>query len=393
MSNTLDYEFLSPQRIVFGWGKRRELGDLANTLGRRAFVVLGSRTLQRNGSWEDMRQRLTDGGIATELLPTLSREPTIADVDHAAAVLQKHGAGPGDFVLAIGGGAAIDLAKAAAALATNTHGDSVRDFLEGVGRGLQITTPPLPMLAMPTTGGTGTEATKNAVISVDSPPVKKSIRSPMMVPRVVLVDPELAVSVPPETTAWTGMDAITQLIESYISKNAKPIPQALAMHGLTLALPAIRTAVRDGASRPAREAMSHAALLSGMALANSGLGFAHGVSAALGVFANVPHGLACAMMLPAALRVNRPVAERALAELARAALPRTFGSDAEAADALIAEVNALCQELRVPTRLHQVGVQPDQLGELVSGSRGNSMNGNPRRVDDAELFAILEAML
>ncbi len=390
---TLDYEFLSPQRIVFGWGRRRELGDLAKTLGQRAFVVLGSRTLERNGSWAELRQRLSDAGIATELLPTLSREPTIADVDSVTAYLRAKNAGAGDLLVAIGGGASIDLAKAAAAMATNAHGNSVRDFLEGVGLGLQITTPPLPMLAMPTTGGTGTEATKNAVISVASPPVKKSIRSPMMVPRIVLVDPELAVSVPPETTAWTGMDAITQLIESYISKNAKPIPQALAMHGLTLALPWIRTAVRDGASRLAREAMAHAALLSGMALANSGLGFAHGVAAALGVFADVPHGLACAMMLPVALRVNRAIAEKPLAELARAALPPALRSDTEAADALIREIHSLCHDLNVPTRLQQVGVRPEQLGDLVAGSRGNSMNGNPCQLNDAELHTILEAML
>jgi alcohol dehydrogenase class IV len=296
-------------------------------------------------------------------------------------------------LLALGGGSAIDLAKAASALVTNPHGESVRDFLEGVGRGMQITEPPLPLLAMPTTGGTGTEATKNAVISVADPAVKKSIRSPLMVPRLVLIDPELAVSVPPETTAWTGMDAITQLIESYICRFAKPIPQALALHGLKLALPRVREAVDDGASRPAREAMAHAALLSGLALANSGLGFAHGVAAALGVYAKVPHGLACAMMLPVALRVNREIAEKQLAELAHAALPIGSMSDAEAAAALLERIDGLCAYLKVPAKLSQVGVKPGQLDDLVQGSRGNSMNGNPRQLNDAELRAILEARL
>ena len=386
---TLDYEFLAPPYIVFGWGKRRELGTLARALGRRAFVVLGSRTLQRNGTWDALAASLREAGIEATLASIIAREPEVDDVDRLVATLRGHNAGAGDLVLGLGGGAAIDLAKAAAALATNRHGESVRDFLEGVGKGLQITEPPLPILAMPTTGGTGTEATKNAVISVPDAMVKKSIRSPLMVPRVVLVDPELSVSVPPETTAWTGMDAITQLIESYICRFAKPIPQALAIHGLTLALPNVRGAVRDGTSRPAREAMAHAALLSGMALANSGLGFAHGVAAALGVFANVPHGLACAMMLPVALRVNREVAERPLAELARTVLPGSRPS----ADALIDHVNALCAELSVPTRLSQVGVRPDQLDDLVRGSRGNSMNGNPRQLSDPELRAVLEECL
>ena len=389
----IDYEFLAPPRIVFGWGRRRELGPLALTLGRRAFVVVGSRTLHLNGCWSELKKNLLDAGVEPILTWIAMREPAVADVDHLAGSLRKHNVGAGDLLFALGGGAGIDLAKAASALVTNRHGTSVRDFLEGVGKGLQVTEPPLPLLAMPTTGGTGTEATKNAVISVDNPPVKKSIRSPQMMPRIVLIDPELAVSVPPTTTAWTGMDAITQLIESYICRFAKPIPQALAVHGLQLALPMLREAVRDGTSRRAREAMAHAALLSGMALANSGLGFAHGVAAALGIYAKVPHGLACAMMLPVALRINREVAERPLAELSRATLSIPSLTDAEAVDRLIQTIDDLCIDLNVPTKLSQVGVRPDQLDDLVRGSHGNSMNGNPRQLGDSELRKILEERL
>jgi alcohol dehydrogenase class IV len=388
-----DYEFLAPPRIVFGWGRRRELGALALTLGRRAFVVLGSRTLHKSGVWADLAKNLQQAGVEPILTYILSREPEVPDVDHLAATVRKQGAASGDFLLAVGGGAAIDLAKAASAVVTNRHGSSVRDFLEGVGKGLQITEPPLPLLAMPTTGGTGAEATKNAVIALDDPPVKKSIRSPLMVSRLVLIDPELSVSVPPATTAWTGMDAITQLIESYICRFAKPIPQALALHGLAQALPMVREAVRDGTSRPAREAMAHAALLSGMALANSGLGMAHGVAAALGVYAKVPHGLACALMLPVALRVNRETSEKPLAELARAVLPVGSLSDAAAAERLIEYIDTLCLDLNVPAKLSEVGVEPRQLEDLVQGSRGNSMNSNPRQLSDAELRKILEDRL
>jgi alcohol dehydrogenase class IV len=390
---TIDYEFLAPSRIVFGWGRRRELGELARGLGRRAFAVLGSRTLQRNGRWDEMAISLRQAGIEPIVTTTITHEPEVADVDRLTQELREHGAGSADFLLAIGGGSAIDLAKAAAALVANPQGKSVRDFLEGVGAGLQVAQDPLPMLAMPTTGGTGTEATKNAVISVNDPPVKKSIRSPRMVPRIVLVDPELAVSVPADTTAWTGMDAITQLIESYISRFAKPIPQALALQGLKLALPSVREAVRDGTSRPAREAMAHASLLSGMALANAGLGFAHGVAAALGVFAGVPHGLACALMLPAALQINRRTAETPLAELARATGVSESRCDAVAADAFLDHIRILCADLNVPAKLSQVGVRSEQLDDLVRGSRGNSMNGNPRQLDDRELRAILEDWL
>jgi alcohol dehydrogenase class IV len=246
---------------------------------------------------------------------------------------------------------------------------------------------------MPTTGGTGTEATKNAVISSYDPAFKKSLRDERMVPRVVLVDPELSVGVSPATTAWTGMDAITQLIEAYITKNARPIPQALCLEGLRLALPMVERAVRDGADREAREAMAQAALFSGMALANSGLGLAHGVAAALGVHCRVAHGLACAVMLPTAVRINRDVSRESLARLARYALDLRDFDDAAAVATLVETIDGLCSRLNVPRRLNELGVTRDQLPALVAGSHGNSLNGNPRPIDDAELAQLLETLL
>ncbi len=387
-----DFEFVSPQRIIFGWGRRRELAAVAGTLGCRAWGVVGSRTLLKNGTWDALATFLRDAGLDAKLAATIAREPEVEDVDRLVATLRKE-TRPGDFVIGLGGGSAIDLAKAAAALTTNRQGSSVRDFLEGVGKSLAVTEPPLPMIAMPTTGGTGTEATKNAVISSYDPPFKKSLRSPRMVPPVVLVDPELSVSVPPATTAWTGMDAITQCIESFISRFATPWTQALAVEGLRNALPNLVHAVRQGDCRPAREAMAYAALLSGMALANSGLGLAHGVAAALGACARVPHGQACAIMLPVALRVNRTVAQAAFATLARRTLAIEDRNDATASARFIHHIEELCHELKVPTRLSEVDVQPQQLDSLVRGSRGNSMNGNPRQLDDSELRDLLEAML
>jgi alcohol dehydrogenase class IV len=211
-----------------------------------------------------------------------------------------------------------------------------------------------------------------------------------MVPQLVLIDPELCVSVPAATTAWTGMDAITQLIESYISRFARPIPQALALEGLRRAVPSLAEAVRDGSSRAARENMSHAALLSGIALANSGLGLAHGVAAALGVHARAAHGLACAVMLPTALRVNRQVSCNQLAALARVVLGGNHRSDEAAADAFIDKIDELCATVNVPRNLSSLGVGKDQIPAIVAGSRGNSMNGNPRDVSDEELTSRLE---
>jgi alcohol dehydrogenase len=246
---------------------------------------------------------------------------------------------------------------------------------------------------MPTTAGTGSEATKNAVISSYDPPFKKSLRSESMVPQIVLIDPELSVSVPPSVTAHTGMDAITQLIESYLSRRAQPIPQALCLQGLELALPAIVDAVENGRLRQPRECMAQAALLSGMALANSGLGLAHGVAAALGVHCRVPHGLACAVMLPVALEVNRDVCQAELAKLASLLPRRALSSEAAAADAFIEHIREIGRRLQIPSRLSELGVTREQLPDIVGSSRGNSMNGNPRDVTDGELSRILEDIL
>lgn len=392
-SSGLHYDFLAPQQIVFGWRRRNEIGTLAARLGRRAFVVEGSRTLAACGVMDEIAESLRTAGVEPLTLAAISHEPEVADVDRAANRLRELGAGAGDLLLAVGGGSAVDLAKAASAMAVNCESDTVQDYLEGVGRGLKISQRPLPLAAMPTTGGTGTEATKNAVISSYDPPFKKSLRSEWMVPKLVLVDPELSLRVPPTTTAWTGMDAITQLVESYVCRFARPIPQALAVDGLRRALPVLAVAVKNGESRPARESMAHAALLSGMALANSGLGLAHGVAAALGVTARVPHGLACAVMLPVALRVNRQTSQSRLAELARATLGGAYSSEPAAAEAFIERIDRLAEEVGVPKRLGELGVRREQIPELVSGSRGNSMNGNPRQLDDEELTRLLEDLL
>jgi alcohol dehydrogenase class IV len=286
------------------------------------------------------------------------------------------------------------LAKALAALATNTESSTVKDYLENVGRDLKMRQAPLPVLAMPTTAGTGAEATRNAVISSYDPAFKKSLRDERIMPQIALVDPELSVTVPPAVTAASGMDAITQCLECYISRKAQPIPQALAVQGLQLAVPAIAEAVADGTSRSARERMAHAAMLSGMALANSGLGMAHGVAAALGVHCRVPHGAACALMLPTALRVNRQVRETELAWLSVMLFgPSRPDTPSAAVDRLIVAIEDLCQHVGVPRRLRDVGVRPQQIPALVRDSRGSSMSGNPRELSDVELTEILEQLL
>ena len=387
----LRYDLVVPQRIVFGWGRRREIGDLAASLGRRALVISGSRTLERSGQLAELLDLVRAAGVEVVHTAGISHEPEVADVDHLAAELAQCNPGAGDIVIGIGGGSAIDLAKAAAAMATNRDSNSVADYLEGVGRGLRIERLPLAMLAVPTTAGTGIEATKNAVISSYDPPFKKSLRSDHMVPRIVLVDPQLTASLPPEVTAHTGMDALTQLIESYISRRAKPISQMLAIHGLKNAISALTEVVADGRCQWARETMAHAALLSGAALTNSGLGLAHGVAAALGSICRVPHGLACAVMLPVALRANQAVCESQLASLARLTDTARLEDNHAAAEAFIRRIEQLVSALNIPPRLRELGVRHEQIPALVQGSHGNSLSGNPRDVSDHELHEILSA--
>ncbi|HYW80909.1 MAG TPA: iron-containing alcohol dehydrogenase [Thermoguttaceae bacterium] len=394
ITSELNYDFLVPQRIVFGWGRRREVGALARTLGRRAFLVSGLPEAMAGPVVDEIVTALRTESVEVLPVATLMHEPEVDDVDQVAAEVRGHGARPGDLMLAVGGGATIDLAKAVAAMAVNNESPTVKDYLENVGRDLRIIHDPLPVLAMPTTAATGAEATKNAVISSYDPPFKKSLRDERLVPRIALVDPELTVSVPPAVTAAGGMDAITQLIESYISRKAQPIPQALAVQGLRLAVPSIVEAVENGSARGPRERMSHAALLSGMALANSGLGMAHGVAPALGTHCRVSHGAACALMLPVALRVNSMVRQAELAQLAHALFGSRHTTEPEqAVEMLIAKIEEICDRVGVPRRLSQVGVRAEQIPALVKSSRGSSMSGNPVELSDDELTTILEELL
>jgi alcohol dehydrogenase class IV len=396
MDSDYFFDLIVPQRIVFGWGRRREAGRWARTLGRRAWLVCGLQWDPTGRLMAEIAASLGAEGVELAPAATLSHEPEVADVDRLAAELRGREPGEGDFLLAIGGGAVIDLAKAAAAMATNREGAGVKDYLEGVGRGLTLLHPPLPLMAMPTTAGTGAEATRNAVISSYGPPLKKSLRDDRLMPRIALVDPELTVTAPPDVTAASGMDAITQLIESYVSKKRRPIASAIAARGLDVALPAIVTAVEDGRSREAREAMSLAALLSGITLTNAGLGMAHGVAAALGIHCRVAHGAACALMLPVAIRANLGACRGQFAEIARLTAPpapagRPTGGPT--AETFLAEIETVCDRVGTPRRLSQVGVTRDQIPAIVKSSRGSSMSGNPRELSDAELTKILEDIL
>ena len=389
------YDFLAPSSILFGAGRLAELGEVAAWFGREAWLVTGSRSLEACGGESAVAALLRAAGLDVARVGTCMGEPTVADVAGIVSTLPRiEGRAP--VVVAIGGGATIDLAKAVAALATNLASplecddDTVADHLEGVGRGLPIGRPPLPVVAVPTTAGTGAEATRNAVISCPHRRFKKSMRSPLLVPRAAVVDPAVTVPCPRDVTAASGLDAITQLIESFVCRFRAPLPRALALDALPRAVAALPRVLAAPGDLEARAAMSHAALLSGMALTNSGLGMAHGVAAALGIECGTPHGIACAVMLPIAIAVNRAACEADFALLERAIDPDAPHAPEAAADAFTRRIDALCATAGTPRRLADVGLDRGRLAWLAENSGGASMRGNPVTLDPQALLPILE---
>ncbi|MHB9027123.1 MAG: iron-containing alcohol dehydrogenase, partial [Armatimonadota bacterium] len=290
---SMQFSLALPGQTIFGWGK---LNELSAYLPKNTCIGIarGGAAFAQTGLEGRVAGLLDAAGIAYVFLPPQTREPEPEDVDAATDIARRQGVGA---ILAIGGGSVIDLGKAVAALAPQAPDAGVRAYLEGVGDGRTLTADPLPLVSVPTTAGTGAEATFNSVISSQREGFKKSLRDRRMISDVALIDPQLTVTLPPEITASTGLDALTQLIESYTSSRAQPVTDALALGGLRAAR-SLLAAYQCGDDQPAREGMSLAAYLSGICLANAGLGAAHGIAAALGSMTDISHGLACAISLP-----------------------------------------------------------------------------------------------
>jgi alcohol dehydrogenase class IV len=382
------FEFATAGRIVCGAGALREAGALAAGLGRHALVV-GGRDL---GRLAPLLELLYTAHVAATVFP-VAGEPTVAVADSGAALARAKGC---DLVIAMGGGSALDAGKAIAALAANP-GDPL-DYLEVVGRGRPLTAPPLPVIAIPTTAGTGSEVTRNAVLGVPEAGVKVSLRSPLMLPRIALVDPELTYGLPPAITASTGMDALTQCLEPFVSPAATPLTDGFCREGLARAARGLRRACRDGGDRAAREDMAVASLCGGLALANAKLGAVHGFAAPIGGMFPAPHGAVCARLLGpvtaaniGALRARAPESP-ALARYAEAA--RLLSGDPSAApEDGAAWAAALADELGVPG-LARHGVGEGDIPEVAArAKRASSMQGNPVALTDDELATILRAAL
>jgi alcohol dehydrogenase len=399
MINFAPFSIASLPRIIFGDGCLAQLPQAILEFGARVLLLSGERSFTDTEHWAQL-QRLMEAQGITCFTASVAGEPSPKLVDD---IVRRYAAERIEVVAAIGGGSVMDAAKAVAGLLP--HGNSVLDHLEDVGKGLPYSGPSLPFIAVPTTAGTGSEATKNAVLSMRGHDgYKKSFRHDCLVARTAIIDPLLLASCPPALIASQGMDAFTQLLESFVSLRANPLTDALAWSGLEAVSEGFLNAHAGGESESAgrgRAAMAYAALLSGITLAQVGLGSVHGLAQPLGSLFPVPHGVACGTTVAAATDVNiRALRERmpqsqALAKYARVGrlLADQPGlDDIAACEALVEVLEQWTVQLHLP-RLSHFDISEEDIPSIVAASRNNSMKSNPVLLRDDEIAAIVHRRL
>jgi alcohol dehydrogenase class IV len=390
LSNELKFDFLTTPQIVFGKGRFHEIGELLDAYGKKVLIVGSESAFSQ--IQEQIDSITTKKKMSYEVI-FIKGEPDIHQIDKGIELGIKQKA---NVVLGIGGGSAIDAGKAIAGLITN--GGSAKDYMEVIGKGSTITKQPLPYIAIPTTAGTGSEVTKNAVILSKEDGLKASIRSPLLIPKIALVDPELMINISPEVTAYCGLDALTQLIESYTSTNAQPITDSLAILGIKKITKSLIYLYENGHDVSAREDMAFAALLSGICLANAGLGAVHGFASPIGGLVGIPHGVVCGALLSLVVEENikQMIAEIPFNEtLAKyAALGEllaniVFDDIREAADRVIEYTEQISRLLKIP-KLSKYGLSDKHFDKIIEkAKKSSSMRYNPVKLSDEALYRIL----
>ncbi len=383
-------------RIIFGAGTVTQVPEQIQMYGKRVLIVTGKQSFRASPHWKILQQGLQQARISWEITH-IPHEPSPDLIDSIVEQYYKHHI---KVVLGIGGGSTLDAAKAIAGLLPS--GDSVIDYLEGVGKGRPYKGPSLPFIAVPTTAGTGSEATKNAVISVcGETGFKKSFRHDKLVAEVAIIDPDLLATCPKTLIAGNGMDAFTQLLESYVSTQANPITDTLAISGIT----AFRDsffAVWENATNAQieRTHLAYASLLSGINLAQTGLGSVHGLAAPLGAFFPCPHGMVCGTLVAEATEINikalqnrspQNIALQKYAHIGHLLTQQTL-SESKALTALVSTLRTWTTRLSLPT-LDQYGMQATDITKVVTNARGNSMKTNPIELIDEELGELLQRRL
>jgi len=381
----MQFEFATANRILFGEGRLSEAGKLAAGLGGNALLALGA----PHELSEPLLEGLETAGVRAVVF-RVQGEPTLDTARQGAALARGEGC---ELVIGFGGGSALDAAKAIATLATNP-GDPL-DYLEVIGSGQPLAQMPLPVLAIPTTAGTGSEVTRNAVLGSPEHGVKASLRHPAMLPRVALIDPELTYALPPEITATTGMDALVQVIEPLVCAAPNPLVDALCREAIGRGARALPRVVEDGSDNVARREMCYVSLCGGLALANAKLGAVHGFAAAIGARYPAPHGAVCAALLAPVMAANlralrqrdpqNPVLER-YAEVARLLTGDLESCPEDGA----AWAEGLASRLKIPP-LSAYGLKSEHYAEVAAAAaKASSMKGNPVVLREEELVAVLQ---
>jgi alcohol dehydrogenase class IV len=370
-----------PAAVLFGPGSLVELPGMARRLGRRLLLVTGASWLERSGRLSSIFTSLRGAELGHIACPP--GEPstdTIAEARRRAREFSPQA------IVAIGGGSVLDTAKALSGVIGAT--EPVERFLEGMGDTLQLPGPGVPWIAVPTTAGTGAEATRNAVVRVKDRGFKRSLRSPFLLASTVIVDPELTAELPPGVTGTGGLDALTQLVEAHVARNANPFTSSLVRGAFLPLLDALERLRDTPADIGLRTAAAYGAFASGIALANAGLGAAHGFASGLGGMYDIPHGLICAVFLPHVLEANAGVIRDRVAELTGGRNGKT-----DAVQWLSDEVRRLAVHYGLPTDLRGFGVAPERVSEIVERSAGSSMRGNPRDLGRHEQERIVRLAL
>jgi len=383
----INFQFATSTQIIFENGSFKKVPGLIKNLGSKVLIVSGKNQKLANqlSGW------LSELDFVFEIF-SIKSEPTTQDIEKGTALAKETWC---NVVVGVGGGSVIDSAKAIAALATNTG--ELTDYLEVIGKGMKLEKAPLPYIAIPTTAGTGAEVTKNSVIKSIQHNVKVSLRSDLMFPTVAIIDPELTLTMPPEITASTGVDALTHLLETYVSCQSNPFIDMLCREGMTRIAKYLERAYINGNDLEARENMAMASMLGGMALANVKLGAVHGFAGPLGGMFPIPQGAVCACLLPAVMELNiRVLRERKLEshlqkfdEVARILTQNNSATAQDGAN----WVQEMVKKLKIPS-LSDFELTSDSFPELIEKARNSSsMKGNPVELDSAQLFEILNKSL
>ena len=381
-------EFYAPRKIIFGPGGLSQVGVEAKRLGSKALVVSGKSAMRNSGVLDRLTHLLKENNLEYVTYENIPSDPAVETIDTGTDFARKEKC---NLIIALGGGSVLDSGKAISAMVTNKG--SVADYQEIEGKGRKFQYKTLPFIAIPTTSGTGSEATKNAVITNPEFNLKKSIRDPMLIPEVALVDPELTLSLPPHITAISGGDALTQCIESYLGKKSQEITAALALHAIGLIGKSLVKAVNDGKNLEARKNMAMAALLSGLCLSNSGLGAVHALSHPLGVYYKIPHGLSCTILLPYVMEYNLPVVTKKMVKIAESLGENISSlSEIEAAQRAAEKIKEILTAVRIKENLFGWKIKEEDFPQLIKGAKGGSLNNNPRDTSDEDLIELLYKM-